>query len=363
MAAAPPVPLVRLTERLRDRVYRTHQRLAPAPVVMMELILAGWTSQAIEVAAELKIADALAAGPLPGTELARAIGADPDGLGRLMRALISRGVFRRCGDGAYALNPLAETLRTDAPVSLAGAAMFYGSAQHREHWSLLARTVKTGASSIPFLRGKAFFDYLGDEPGLAALFNDAMTSISGLAQDSIVAAYDFTGCREIVDVGGGQGRLLSAILSAAPTARGVLYDLPDVVAGAPDLLAELAVTQRVRVEQGSFFEAVPAGADTYVLKHIVHDWPDDDAVRILRNVRAAMSPAARVLLVEFVIPEHDREFIGKWSDLEMMLGADGRERTEAEYAALLERSGLRLTRVIPTVSPFSIIEASVAAVQ
>lgn len=357
MVTVPPIPLVRLTERLRNRLYRIHQNLAPAPVVMLEMILAAWTSQAIEVVAELGIADALAAGPLTGDDLARKVGADPDALSRLMRALISRGVFRQLPDGAYALNPLADTLRTDSPVSMAGAAMFYGSRQHREHWSMLAESIRTGTASVPMLRGKGFFDYLSDDRQLARLFNDAMTSISEMAEHAVVAAYDFTRCREIVDVGGGQGRLLAAILSSAPTARGVLYDMPDVVAAAPELLRKLDVSERVRVEGGSFFDSVPSGADMYVLKHIVHDWPDDEAAAILRNARAAMDAEARILLVELVIPQHGREFMGKWADLEMLLGVNGRERTAAEYRRLLERSGFRMTRVVPTVSPFSLVEA------
>ncbi len=353
----PPPRLVRLVERLRHSLYRIHQRLAPAPVVMVDLILAGWMSQAIEAAAELGVADALAAGPLTPDELARKVGADPDALNRLLRALVSRGVFRRRGEGTYGLNSLAGTLRTDAPLSMAGAALFYGSPQHREHWSMLAESVRTGRASIPRLRGKGFFDYLSDDPEFAELFNNAMTSISEMADQSIVAAFDFNACSTIVDVGGGHGRLLAAILQSAPKARGVLYDLPDVVAGAPPLLGRLGVAHRVRVEAGSFFESVPPGGDTYVLKHIIHDWPDDEAVVILRNVRSAVGADATVLLVETVIPDHDRDFVGKWADLEMLLGVNGRERTTAEYRTLLELAGFRLTRVIPTASPFSLVEA------
>jgi C-methyltransferase len=276
---------------------------------------------------------------------------------RLMRALISRGVFRQRGDGSYALNPLADTLRKEAPVSMAGAALFYGSPEHREHWSMLAESVKTGRASIPALRGKGLFDYLSENNRLAELFNGAMTSISEMAEQAIVSAYDFTRCREIADIGGGHGRLLAAILSAASSAGGVLYDLPNVVAGAPELLQKVGVSERVRIEEGSFFESVPAGADTYVLKNIIHDWPPAEAAAILRNLRVAVGAEARILLVELVIPEHDRDFVGKWADLETLLGADGRERTAEEYRRLLEQSGFRMTRVVPTAAPFSLVEA------
>lgn len=352
-----PAPAARIVERVRNHLYRLHLRLAPPPVSMIELILAAWVSQALQAAAQLRVADALAAGPLPVEELARRVGADPDALNRLLRALISRGVFRRDRRGRYALNPLAETLRSDAEISMAAAARYYGSPQHREHWSMLVDSIRTGQASIPRLRGKEFFDYLDDEPELAQLFNDTMTNISDLAVESVVAAYPFSGT--VVDVGGGFGRLLAAVLTANPQARGVLYDLPQVVVNAPALLQKTGIADRVRIDGGSFFEKVPADGDIYLLKHVIHDWPDEDAVAILRNVRAAAGSDAKVLLVETVIPDHDRDFIGKWADLEMLLGVNGRERTADEYRGLLRRSGFELTRIVPTASPFSLVEAKV----
>ncbi|MGH3595282.1 MAG: methyltransferase [Mycobacterium sp.] len=353
----PPARLARAIERVRHHVYRLHQRLAPAPVVMMEMILAGWMSQAITAGAELGVADALADGPQPVDELADRVGADPDALARLLRALASRGVFGQRRDGRYELNPLAYTLRRDAFLSMAGAARLYGSRQHREHWSLLADSVRTGKPVIPALRGMELFDYLAQEPELGELFNQAMTSGSELAVTPVVAGYDFSGYPTIVDVGGGHGRLLAAIVAATPNARGVLYDLPQVVAGAPALLADHGVSDRVRIAEGSFFDSVPGGGDAYILKNVIHDWPDEKAGQILRNVHAAARPGATVLLVELVIPEHNREFIGKWLDLEMLLCLAARERTAAEYRGLLEQAGFRMTRVVPTASPFSVVEA------
>lgn len=357
-AKVPPAGVARAVDRIRHHLSRLRQRLVPPPVAMAELILGAWTSQALQVAAELRIADALADGPLRLSDLAVRVDADPDALGRLMRALISCGVFGQRRDGRYHLNGLADTLRSDAPISMAGAARFYGSTQHREHWSLLAESIRTGKSIVEPLRGMDFFAYLGTQPQYAALFNDAMTSISTAAVPSVVAAYDFSRHPTIVDVGGGHGGLLAAVLTAAPTSAGVLYDLPDVVAGAPDLLARHGVERRVRVESGSFFDAVPAGGDAYLLKHIIHDWPDEQAVTILQNIRAALGHDGTVLLVEFVIPEHQREFPGKWADLEMLLLGSSRERTAAEFRELLDKAGLRLTRIVPTASPFSIVEAA-----
>lgn len=351
----PPASLIRAVDRVRDGLGRLRRRSAPGPAILLELILGAWVSQGITVAADLKIADALADGPLRTDELAKRVGADPDALARLMRALVSVGVFtvRR---GRYALNPVADALRTDAPVSIAAMARFVGSPQHREHWTHFTEAVRTGQPVIPTLRGMPAFEYLHSEPQLGAVFNDAMTSMSEFAIDPVVAAYDFTGYATITDVGGGHGRLLAAILNSAPDARGVLYDLPEVVEGAPALLARFGVTERVAVKSGSFFDAVPAGADMYVMKNVIHDWADAESVAILTRVRAAARPGAKLVLLEAVIPEHHREFLPKWLDMEMLVSAGGRERTEAEYRTLYQRAGFRLDRVVPTVTPFSLIE-------
>lgn len=207
------------------------------------------------------------------------------------------------------------------------------------------------------MRGKPAFDYLAAEPELGEIFNAAMTGGSAAAIPPVIAAYDFSSFATIVDVGGGHGRLLSAILAATPAARGILFDQPQVVAGAPAVLVEHGVQDRIRIEEGSFFESVPAGGDAYVLKSVIHDWPDDDAVRILRNVRTAATAGSHVLLVEFVIPEHNREYLGKWLDLEMLLALDARERTAAQFKQLFKQAGFQMTRLVETALPFNIIEA------
>ncbi|MBV8181450.1 MAG: hydroxyneurosporene methyltransferase [Mycobacterium sp.] len=353
----PPAKLARAIEHVRHHLLQLHQRTVPPPVVMSELILGAWISQAITVAADLGIADAVAAAPLPVDALAARVNADPDALRRLLRALISCGIFRQRRDGRYELNPLGDTLRSASPASMAGLARWVGSRQHREHWSLLASAVRTGKAIIPQLRGMEAFDYLGEEPELAEVFNQAMTNLSQSAAAPIIAAYDFTGYSTIVDVGGGHGELLAAILAAAPAAHGVLYDLPHVVVGAPPLLHELDVADRARIAEGSFFDSVPAGGDIYILKNVIHDWPDDKAIQILRNVHVTADTATTVLLIEIVIPEHHRESIGKWTDLEMLLASAARERTAAEYRHLLQQAGFQTTRVIETASPYSIVEA------
>src|SRR6478752_5355207 len=269
----PPAKVVSVLERARHVLGRVHQRSVPPVAAMMEMIIGAWRAQGIAVAAELKVADALDDGPLTADELARRVGADPDALARLMRALVGEGIFVRRGDGRFALNALGETLRSTAPMSMAGMARFVGHPAYREHWSGLLDAVKTGEAVPPKLRGMSGWEFMEQRPDLAAIFNDAMTSVSEFAVGPVVAAYDFSPYRTIIDVGGGHGRLLAAIVAATPGARSVLYDLPQVVDGAPELLETHGVADRVRVEGGSFLESVPADGDAYVLKNVIHDWP------------------------------------------------------------------------------------------
>jgi C-methyltransferase len=356
-AKVPPVAVARIVERLRHHLHRFNQRLMPAPAAMMEMIVGTWLSQAITVAAELGVADALAAGPLTIDELAAAVGANSDALRRLLRALIGRGIFRHRHDGRYELNSLARTLRSDSEASMSAAAQFYGSREQRDRWTLLADSIRTGRSVVPTLHGKEGFDYFAEDPAHADLFNRTMASISELTDASVVAGYDFSSYSTIVDVGGGHGPLLAAIIGATPGSQGVLYDLPEVVADAPPTLCRNGSADRIRIETGSFFDCVPPGGDAYVLKNILHDWPDDKALHILRNVQAAAGRHATVLLVELVIPDHDRDFPGKWADLEMLLNLGARERTAAEYRNLLGQAGFEMTRLVATASPLSLVEA------
>src|SRR6185312_13923439 len=237
-AKVPPAKLARVIEWSRHHLYRLHQRLVPAPAAMMEMIIATWTSQAITVAAQLGVADALVNGPLPIEELAARVGADADALRRLLRALISKGIFRHRRDGRYELNSLAGTLCSDAPISMTWAAQFYGSREQRERWTLMLDSIRTGSTVVPALRGKESFDYFAGQPELAQLFNQTMTSVSELTDGPVVAGYDFSAYPTIADVGGGHAPLLAAVLTGAPASRGIIYDLPQVVANAPSLLRE-----------------------------------------------------------------------------------------------------------------------------
>ncbi len=356
-AKVPPVAAARIIERVRHFLSRLNQHLLPAPAAMMEMIVTTWLSQAITAAAELGIADALAARPLTVDELASDVGANPDALRRLLRALVGRGVFRHRHDGRYELNSLARTLCSDAEISMSAAAQFYGSREQRDRWTLLAESIRTGRSVVPVMHGKDGFDYFAEDSGHAELFNRTMSSISALTDATVVAAYDFGSFPTIVDVGGGHGLLLANILTATPGSRGILYDLASVVSAVSKILSYTRLEDRVQIEAGSFFDRVPTGADAYVLKNILHDWPDEKAVQILRNVHAAAGRHSTVLVVELVIPDHDRDFPGKWADLEMLLNLGARERTAGEYRNLLGQAGFDVTRVVPTASPLSLVEA------
>ena len=240
---------------------------------------------------------------------------------------------------------------------MAAFARFAGSAQDREHWSHCIDAVRTGESVVPKLRGMEAFDWIASQPELSEVFNRAMTNVSEMAVDAVTGSFDFAGYRTIVDVAGGHGRLLAGILAATPTATGVLFDLPHVVAGFESLLSKHGVAERVRIVEGSFFDAAPEGGDLYVLKNIIHDWPDDKAQQILKTLRAATRTGSTVLLVECVIPPHDRDFLAKWMDLAMLVDNAGRERTSDEYRELLQQAGFHMTRIVATASPFSIVEA------
>jgi hypothetical protein len=324
---------------------------------MLELLLGAWLAQTITAAADLGVADALEDGPLHLDELAAEVGADPDALRSTLRALISKGIFAQCADGRDRLTPLTDLLRSNAPISVAALARGIGTPQHREHWSVLTEAIRTGGTQVPVLRGKSFFEDLVEQPDFSAVFHEAMVGLSAYLDEPLVEAYDFTQYRTIVDIAGGHGRFLAAVLAMAPHSKGVLFDLPHVVAKATPLLEKLSVAQRVRVAEGSFFEQVPFGGDAYVLKQVVHDWPDDMAAQILRNVRNAAPTGAALILVETVIPEGDCEFIGKITDTEMFVVNNGRERTAREYRRLLDETGFQLIRIYDTSTDFSVIEA------
>jgi ribosome-associated toxin RatA of RatAB toxin-antitoxin module len=331
----------------------------PASAALMRLICGQFCTQLVAAAAHLGLADQLVRGPLGAAEVARASGTQPDATYRLMRALSAVGVLHEHVDQKFSLSPVGECLRSDLPGSLAPMAKFLGEGWHSAVWSELMSALRSGESPFRKVHGSSVFQWFAAHPKEAATFNDAMTSFGALTAQAVVAAYDFSYARKIVDVGGGHGRLLAEILSSNPRASGVLFDLTHVTAGAPLKLADQGLAQRCEIAGGDFFEAVPEGADTYILQQIVHDWPDEPAVSILKNVVRAMNADGRVLIVEQVVPAPGVPHFTKLLDVEMLLQTEGgRERTEREYGALLEQAGLKLERVIAAPpSDATILEA------
>ncbi|MGH3428554.1 MAG: methyltransferase, partial [Mycobacteriales bacterium] len=315
-------------------------------------------SQAICVIARLGVADVLADGPQPVAEIARRVGAHGSALYRVLRALGDVGVVAELEDRHFALTPVGEVLRSDVPGSLRGLGVVYGMPFHRHAWTDLYETVRTGESAFDRVHGTRFFDYLVEHPEDGAVVHAVINTTSMSETVTMMKAYDFGRFGTIVDVGGGQGGLLVPILSANPHLRGVLFDLPTVVAGAGDGLSRAGVADRCRVVGGDFFDSVPVGGDVYLLGSVIHGFDDDQAVKILSMCRAAMADTACLLLAELVLPEGPRSSPGKLEDLQMLvLTTGGRQRTEAEFRALLDRAGFRLTRIVPSSGRSSLVEA------
>jgi len=331
----------------------------PPEAVVTQMIFGKWVAMALSVAAKLRVADALADGPQSVPDLAGETKTHAPSLFRLLRALASVGVFAEDADGRFRQTPLSEVLRSDVPGSMRAVADYCGSDWSWRPWGKLLETVRTGWTAFDEVFGEQAFDYLGKHPDESAVFNEGMTGFSMQESPAVAEAYDFSRFGTIVDVGGGHGHLLCTILKKYPGPKGVVFDAPHVAAGATPRIADAGLAGRCRAEGGDFFAAVPAG-DAYVMKHIIHDWPDDRAATILRNCRAAARPGAKVILVEMVIPPGNDPSPGKLLDLEMLVIASGKERTEAEYADLLAGAGWRLTRVVPTRSPASVVEGEAA---
>jgi O-methyltransferase/methyltransferase family protein len=317
-------------------------------------------TQAIHVAATLGIADLLRDGPSTSTELADQTETHAPSLHRVLRALAAVGVLHEEDDGRFALTEIGECLRSDAPEPVGGWAAYVGRPSHFAAWANLLHAVRTGENAFRSAHGDTVWEYRARHPEDGAIFDWAMTDITQRANRHLLEAYDFASFGSVVDVGGGHGALLASLLGAHPQMRGVVFDQPHVVAGAPAVLEAAGVTDRCEVVGGSFFDAVPAGSDAYVLKAIVHDWDDDDAVRILRSCRDAIAAEGALLVVERELGAPNENADAKLSDLNMMVGPGGRERTREQFAALLAAGGFALARTVPTPIGLSVFEARAA---
>jgi SAM-dependent methyltransferase len=312
-------------------------------------------AQAVAVAAELRVADRLAGGPVPSEDLARAVGADADALYRLLRALAAEGIFTESPPGTFGLTPLAEPLRADHPQSVRPQARLVAQEFWWGAWGHLLEAVRTGGVAFERIHGAPLFAYLDAHPDAAGIFDGAMSGTSPW-KAALAAAYDFAPVRLVVDVGGGQGALLAAVLRAHPHLRGVLFDTPAVVAGARRFLDAAGLADRCRIVGGDFFASVPEGGDAYLLSQVLHDWDDERAAAILRSCHRAARPGARLIVVEQLLPPGDTPHRGKLLDLQLLVMLGGRERTEAEYRRLFTAAGFESTSARPLGPELSVLE-------
>lgn len=336
------------------------EKVPPAPealrVKMRQQILGYMVSQSISVAAELGVADELLEGPLSIEEISRRVGANEDATYRLLRALASEGIFSETSPKVFALTPSAELLVRDQPGSLRNVAMMYGQ-EVFQAWGGLSSSIRTGETAFSQVFGTELFDYLPTKPDSHTVFNNAMEELSLIHAKVVTQAYDFSQFESILDIGGGNGTLMLKILKSSASVKGAIMDLSSVIEKSKTNIAKSSEAERCDVLAGDFFDSVPKGFDAYLLKYIIHDWSDDDSIKILSNIRKAMSGQGKILLMELVIPEGNNPFFGKFIDLHMLVTLGAKERTQLEYQSILNQSGFELVRVIPTSGPISIIEA------
>lgn len=327
-----------------------------SPSEDMEMLLDGhFVAQCVHVVAVLGLADHIGDGARSVGELAAATGSSPPQLQRLLRALASRGVFRETAEGRFQLTPLGRTLRSDAPDSMRDKAIFETSPPLWAAVGGLLETVRDGEPAFPRLYDKPIFEFLAGDAELGATFNRYMTAQSNLHNAAIVEAYDFQPVRTLIDVGGGHGATLAAVLSRYPAMRGILFDLPEVATGA--LFEELNMADRCEARGGNMLHEVPAGGDAYIIKRVMMDETDDDAVAILRNCRSSMNRDGKVLIIDPMLPEPNRPHHNWLVDVLMMILTYGRCRTEEQYRALFDAAGFEAPCAIPTNSPNTILEA------
>jgi hypothetical protein len=324
---------------------------------MMQIITGFWTSCCIYNVAKLDIADIIDTRSQTAEQLAEAVHADAPSLYRVLRALAGVGIFRENENGEFSNTPLSETLKSDVAGSIKAMAIAQ-LGDHYDAWGNLLYTIKTGKTSFDKVEGMSVWKYYETHPDEGINFMKAMSGATVAAINNVIPHFDFSGFKMIVDVGGGNGAFLMAVLDSAKEATGIVFDEEYVIAETGKEIARRGLTGRCDTREGDFFDSVPGGADGYILKHVLHDWNNEESVRILTNCAKAMTVGSKLLVIEAVIPEGNVPHPGKFMDINMMAMTGGRERTVKEFTVLFEKSGLKLTRVITTQSPsLSIIEA------
>ncbi len=347
-----------MADRMRNAVGAAHDRMAPEFVVLLERLCGLIDNKALFVAVKLEIADALEDGPRRAADIAKAVEADPDAVERLLRYLVCRGIFTTTDSGQYENNRASDALRTNAPVRWRDWVLFFGSDWNNQIFNQLLERVRTGTPASEEAFGVGFFEYINQQnPDAGAAFNGAMAAGSRLQSLLFAETMDLTRFREACDIGGGTGQALVHMLRTNQHLRGTVFDLPEVGQAARSFIDASELGERIAFRGGDFFEAVPAGCDLYTLFAIIHDWDDERCVQILKNIADAMNPDGRIMVVEKALRPGNAYDFAKASDMIMLaLGDGGRERTEAEFEALFERSGLRVDRRVVLPSLFDVFE-------
>jgi O-methyltransferase/methyltransferase family protein len=325
------------------------------PLALLEMATGYWVSQAVYVAAKLSIADLLGKEPRSCQDLARETGAHPDALYRLMRALVSLGVFTAEEGDRFGLTPAGQCLQSHTLGSMRAMILTLGE-EHYQAWGHLLHSVSTGKPAFDHVYQTSLFQYLAKNAAAGRTFDQAMANVTVPASFAIARAYPFSSFSTVVDVGGGQGALLRAILTANPELNGILFDVPPVIEEAKKLIKADGLAGRCATIAGDMFRWVPRGADIYILKNVLHDWDDDRSAKILGKCQRAMARNGKVLVVESVMVPHDGLSFEKLLDLNMLVISGGRERSEVEYRTLFNKASLRLTKILPTPFPLSVIE-------
>jgi hypothetical protein len=320
----------------------------------LQMVTAYWTSQSIHVAAKLKLADLVQKGPKTADELAKLTNTHPQALYRLLRALASVEIFAEDEEGAFSMTPMAQCL-LDVPGSPRAVALISGAEGFRA-WGELLYSIKSSKPAFDHIFGKGIFDYLAEHSEQAKDFDAAMSGVHGHETRAMIDAYDYSGINTLVDIGGGNASTLVEVLKSHPAMNGIVYDLPGVIERTKKYLAGAGLASRCQALAGSFFESVPTGGDAYQMRHIIHDWTDEQCQTILGHVRQVIPKSGRLLVIETVIKPRNEPQPAKWLDLNMLVIPGGRERTEPEYAELYATAGFRLERVVPTAAEVSVIE-------
>lgn len=333
------------------------QQPVPPPVAMMQLMMGMWVAQIVGAIAQLGLADRMAEGKTSAEEIALASGTNPGATNRLLRAATNLGVVQETSPRHFVLTPLGETLRSNVPGSMRDLVIAETAPGHWLPWGRLADAIRTGHSQTQETLGMGAFEYYAKNHEEAFTFARGMSNLSALASEAVGRVYDIGDARTVVDVGGSEGVLLRALIRNSQ-ARGILFDRPEIVEHSRAVIAADPLADRIELAGGDFFAEVPKG-DLYVLKSILHDWPDAKCVEILKNIRRAAEPNARVVLVEMLVPETPSPSPVLFLDLNMLVMLDGRERTAGEYGDLLRAAGFAMERVIPTEGMFGVIEGRV----